>query len=124
MVFNAQGEMLGDSTVTVEEAVRELEDGGALAVGTNCGGTATDMLRVTERLRAATTLPVWVKPHAGLPAMENGRPVYRSDPNEFARNAIALVRAGANFVGGCCGIGPEHIRALAAALAATGSPSP
>ncbi len=121
MVFNVQGDVLGDCKVTVEEAARELENGGAAAVGTNCGGTAAEMLSVVERLRRTTSLPVWVKPHAGLPHMENGRPVYRYNPNEFARDSMPLILAGANVIGGCCGTGPEHIRALAAAMSATGS---
>ena len=43
--------------------------------------------------------------------MEDGRPVYRTTAEQFASHLPALIEAGANFVGGCCGTGPEFIRA-------------
>jgi 5-methyltetrahydrofolate--homocysteine methyltransferase len=64
------------------------------------------------RLRAATSLPLWIKPNAGLPEWVDGHPIYRTTPEAFAADATAIVRAGADFIGGCCGTGPEFIRAL------------
>jgi methionine synthase I (cobalamin-dependent) len=112
MAFDQNGRVVGNDTITVEQSLPELESCGAGAIGTNCGGTAAEMLNVVERMRAATRLPIWVKPHAGLPVMENGRPIYRSNPEEFAWDAMLVVSAGADFIGGCCGTGPEHIRSL------------
>ena len=37
-------------------------------------------------------------------------------PGEYAEQAITWKRAGARVIGGCCGIGPEHVDALRAAL--------
>jgi S-methylmethionine-dependent homocysteine/selenocysteine methylase len=34
------------------------------------------------------------------------------DPARYAEFAAAWIAAGAAIVGGCCGIGPEHIAAL------------
>jgi methionine synthase I (cobalamin-dependent) len=41
-----------------------------------------------------------------------GRTQYKTTPEEFARHTPALVAAGANFLGGCCGTNPDFIRAL------------
>jgi 5-methyltetrahydrofolate--homocysteine methyltransferase len=106
----------GDRTimgVTPERAAAVLSEAGAGAVGTNCGIGPEAMIALCARLRAATDLPVWVKPNAGLPVMEDGRAVYQTTPEAFADIACQFIGAGANFIGGCCGTGPEFITALA-----------
>jgi methionine synthase I (cobalamin-dependent) len=77
---------------------------------------------VCRRLRAATNLPLWIKPNAGLPAMVDGRAVYRTAPEEFAARVPDLVAAGANFVGACCGSNPAFIAATVKALHSGGEP--
>jgi 5-methyltetrahydrofolate--homocysteine methyltransferase len=62
-------------------------------------------------MRAVTTLPLWIKANAGLPEMVAGVPVYRITAAEFADHIPALVQAGANFIGGCCGTSPDFIAA-------------
>jgi S-methylmethionine-dependent homocysteine/selenocysteine methylase len=37
-------------------------------------------------------------------------------PAEYLQQAIAWADRGAQLIGGCCGVGPEHIRALATSL--------
>jgi 5-methyltetrahydrofolate--homocysteine methyltransferase len=103
--------MMGE---TPEQAAEELASAGASVIGTNCGRGAEQMLPVCERLRAATGIPVWIKPNAGLPELVDGRAVYRTTPEEFVRHMQAIALAGADFIGGCCGTTPDHIRALAA----------
>jgi methionine synthase I (cobalamin-dependent) len=117
MVFGAGKE--ADRTimgVTPEQAAEELTAAGADAIGTNCGNGPAQMLALCRRLRAATSLPLWVKPNAGLPEIVDGRAVYTMLPEAFAPQAAALVHAGAAFVGGCCGTAPDFIRALQEAL--------
>jgi methionine synthase I (cobalamin-dependent) len=54
-----------------------------------------------------------MKPNAGLPELvEGGGTRYHTAPEIFARHVPALLAAGANFLGGCCGTSPEFIRAL------------
>jgi methionine synthase I (cobalamin-dependent) len=109
----------GDRTitgVTIEQAVEELTAAGADAIGSNCGTGAHKMLHICRRLKSLTDLPIWIKPNAGLPVLEGGRAVYETTPDEFAIEAYALVEAGANFIGGCCGTTPAHIRATASLL--------
>jgi 5-methyltetrahydrofolate--homocysteine methyltransferase len=98
---------------TPEQAARAAEEGGADAVGANCGAGVAAFGEVCRRLRAASRLPVWMKPNAGLPSVEDGRVVYSASPEDFAAAASGLFAAGASFVGGCCGTSPEFIRALA-----------
>jgi len=102
--------------ITPEQAALRMTEAGADAVGANCGVGMAEYVAICRRLRAATSLPLWIKPNAGLPEMEDGRPVYRTPPEQFAAGMAALAEAGANFIGGCCGTGPESIRAGAKAL--------
>lgn len=117
MVFdsgkNRDRTMMG---VTPEQAAAALAEAGADVIGANCGNGIAGYVPVCARLRAATHLPVWIKPNAGLPELEGGRVVYRTSPEEFARWVPDLVRAGANYIGGCCGTNPAFIRAARAAL--------
>lgn len=111
----------GDRTMmgnTPEQAAEELAEAGASMIGSNCGRGAEQMLPICVRLKAATGLPIWMKPNAGLPVLVEGKAVYIATPEEFVRDVIALIDAGASFVGGCCGTSPEFIRALAGRLRA------
>jgi len=100
--------------VTPEAAACAMESAGADAVGANCGAGIERFVPVCERLAAACSLPVWIKPNAGLPEMQEGSVVYSTPAGVFASYLPALVEAGASFIGGCCGTTPEFIRALAA----------
>lgn len=93
-----------------------LADEGAIAVGANCSIGSDAMIELCPQLVDAAGVPVIVKPNAGLPDMEEGRPVYRQTPAEFARDAAALVALGARAVGGCCGTDERFITAVRAEL--------
>jgi len=110
MTFDTGGRtMMG---VTPEQAARELSAAGADVIGSNCGNGIAELIPITRQLRAATTLPLWLKPNAGMPEMVSGKPVWRTSPADFARHVPALLEAGATFVGGCCGTTPAHIAEL------------
>jgi methionine synthase I (cobalamin-dependent) len=102
---------------TPEQAAQRMEAEGAAAVGANCGAGIEAFVPVCRRLRAATSLPVWIKPNAGLPTLAEGTVSYSVTPEEFAAHVPALVEAGADFLGGCCGTTPDFIRAMAQRLA-------
>ncbi len=101
---------------TPEQAARELTAAGADVIGANCGQGIEGYVGICRRLRSATNRPLWITPNSGLPSLEGGCAVYKTTAAEFAAAAPALVRAGASFVGGCCGTTPEFIRALARTL--------
>ena len=82
------------------------------AFGLNCGFGPDRMLEHVKRLAAATTLPIVVKPNAGMPKIVDGRTVFTVGPEAFAQDVAALIEAGASIVGGCCGTTPAHIAAV------------
>jgi methionine synthase I (cobalamin-dependent) len=98
---------------TPEQVTTALVSEGVQAIGANCGVGIRESISVCQRLAGATTLPIWMKPNAGLPELLNGVPTYKTTPDEFAASAQELRDAGATFLGGCCGSTPNFIRALA-----------
>ncbi len=101
--------------VTPERAVKELQDAGADIVGANCGNGIEVMVDLARELRAATDAPLLVHCNAGIPAVQRGEIVYPESPEFMARGFRTLVEdVGVNIVGGCCGTGPAHVRALRA----------
>jgi 5-methyltetrahydrofolate--homocysteine methyltransferase len=103
--------------VTVEQAARTLADAGADVIGANCGHGIATFLPICRQLVETGLRPVWIKPNAGLPELVDGQVVYRTTPDEFASHALALIEAGAAFIGGCCGTNPDFIRVLTRRLA-------
>lgn len=100
--------------VTVAEAAAALAAAGAQVVGANCGIGIEHALPVCRALRTATTLPIWIKPNAGLPELSGGRTIYRTDAGAFAAYVPDLVAAGADFIGACCGSTPAFVAAIRA----------
>lgn len=119
MVFdsgkNRDRTMMG---ITPEHAARALSAAGADVIGANCGQGIAGFLPLCQRLRAATSLPIWIKPNAGLPQLVAGRTVYAGTPEAFADRVPALIAAGASFIGGCCGTSPDFIAAIGRRLTA------
>jgi len=102
--------------VAPAEAAARARAAGAALVGANCGTNLNvgDFAALAGELAAASGLPVMIQPNAGQPRLEDGRAVYDMSSGEFAHGMEEVLRAGARIVGGCCGTGPEHIRALRA----------
>lgn len=101
-----------------EDAARRLTAAGADAIGCNCSTGPVTVLEVIQRMRPVTNLPLVAMPNAGMPREVEGRHIYMTSPEYMARNARKLVTAGANWVGGCCGTTPAHIRAIRSELRA------
>lgn len=100
------------SDATPERAAVVLTRDGVHGIGANCGFGVREFIPLCKRLAAASPLPIWIKPNAGLPEIVQGRARYPITPTEFARSAQEFAEAGATFLGGCCGTTPEFIRAL------------
>lgn len=102
---------------TPEQAVEALLAAGADAIGVNCGLGGVNALEVVKRMsRAHPGAVIMAKPNAGLPAFEDGRLVYATKPDDFAREGLLLRDSGARILGGCCGTTPAHLAALVKAL--------
>jgi methionine synthase I (cobalamin-dependent) len=116
MTFDTRGRtMMG---VTPEKAVTTMVSFGASAVGGNCGNGPAEILGVIEKMH--TTLPEAIlvaKSNAGVPTLVGGRPVYGASPADMADYAVKVYNAGARIIGACCGSTPDHIKAIAQALA-------
>jgi 5-methyltetrahydrofolate--homocysteine methyltransferase len=102
--------------VDVARACRELPAAGADVLGSNCGNGIEAMVELAGEFRSHTDLPLLFHANAGVPELVGGQTVFRQQPEDFARHAEALVRAGANIVGGCCGTRPDHIAAMKTAI--------
>ena len=102
--------------VTPEAAVHSMEEAGAHVVGSNCGNGIDNMVDIARRMRAETDGYLLIHSNAGIPAMRNGQIVYPESPEYMAERFRELADLGVNIIGGCCGTGPDHIRALAAAV--------
>ncbi len=106
---------------TPETAVRGLFEGGAAVAGTNCGNGIDRMLEIAQQMRSASDGLLWVKSNAGIPKHVKGKPPqYPESPEYMAERFEKLARLPVNVLGGCCGTGPEHIRALAEVIRGKG----
>jgi 5-methyltetrahydrofolate--homocysteine methyltransferase len=106
--------MMGLSpTKAAEEAIKA----GAHVIGPNCGNGMEYMLEIVKEMRAAAgATPILVQANAGLPRPVNGVDVFPESPEEMAARVQAIVTAGANIIGGCCGTTPAHIKAIRKAV--------
>ena len=95
-------------------AALTLEGMGADVIGVNCSLGPREMPPLVEEMRRWTTLPISVKPNAGLP--DPGGAGYDITPREFADAMAQLTGLGVKCYGGCCGTTPEYIALLAKAL--------
>lgn len=110
MIFDEKGKLLtgGD----VPSVVAMLEGLGVNALGLNCGLGPKQMLPILKEVMRYASVPVIVKPNAGLPKQRDGETYYDVEPEEFAGLLGEIVDLGACAVGGCCGTTPEHIREM------------
>ncbi|MBQ9841962.1 MAG: homocysteine S-methyltransferase family protein [Clostridia bacterium] len=113
LVSNAYGEdgklMTG---ATPAAMVALLEGLGVDALGANCSLGPAQLRGVVTELLDAASVPIILKPNAGLPRVEDGRTVYDVSAWEFAEDMCDMVEGGVNVIGGCCGTTPEYIHEL------------
>lgn len=124
LVSNAYGEdgklMTG---ATPSAMVAMLEGMGADAIGANCSLGPRQLRPVAEELLQKASVPVLLKPNAGLPRSVNGTTVFDVGADEFSDEVAALLQQGIRVVGGCCGTTPQYIQSLHEKTAAL-SPKP
>lgn len=101
-----------------ETAALRLAAAGADVIGCNCSLGPATVLTAIERMRAVTSLPLIAMPNAGMPRAVDGRNIYLCSPEYMASFARKFIKAGVQFVGGCCGTTPNHIRAMKSAMRA------
>lgn len=108
-ITDASGRTL--SGQTAEAFLISVEHIPLLSIGFNCALGASQLLPHLEVLAARTDLAISAHPNAGLP---NAFGEYEQSATQMAEQVKVYLEKGlVNIVGGCCGTGPEHIKALA-----------
>ncbi len=105
--------MMGNKPPDLAKAARA---GGADAIGANCGAGPEHYVKIAALLAEASDLPVWIKANAGLPEVRDRQTHWPIGPEKFASYVGPMVKAGATFVGGCCGTTAKHIAAARKAV--------
>jgi homocysteine S-methyltransferase len=117
MVTVDQDSICLDGTL-VETAAARLTAWGADGLGVNCSTGPATVLSAVESMSAATHLPLFAMPNAGMPRAVDGRNIYLCSPEYMASFARKFLKAGVQCIGGCCGTTPAHIRAMKSSLRA------
>lgn len=95
-----------------ETAIVVLQAMGADAVGINCSTGPDCMVEAVKAMKKYASVPIVVKPNAGLPVLVDGETKYEMGAEQFAESMMPLVELGATVLGGCCGTTPAHIKKL------------
>jgi 5-methyltetrahydrofolate--homocysteine methyltransferase len=108
-----QGDFRTMMGVSPEQMTHSLKAAGADIIGTNCGNGMENMIPIVEEIRRTDAhIPILVNANAGKPHYHDGRNVFDETPEITASYIPRLIGAGANFIGGCCGTTPDHIRRI------------
>ncbi len=110
MTFDERGTTL--TGTSPEAAAITLICAGADAVGLNCSTGPAEMLPLVKRMKAVSTVPLIVKPNAGMPRIVDGKTKFDLSCDDFRAFVKPLCEAGANLIGGCCGTEPCYIKAI------------
>ena len=112
--------LTGSEPGAFHKALARVQAVDAEVIGVNCvdGSHALHLLEGFD-----ATAPLAAFPSASLPQTHEHQLSYPTSPETFAANALALADRGVRLLGGCCGVGPRHIAALAAALKTTAASS-
>lgn len=104
--------MMGIKPTQVVDTFQPL---GVAAIGANCGTSLENMeLIVKEYATLAPDLPIWAKPNAGMPELNDaGETIFKITPQEMGAATQRNIEGGARIVGGCCGNTPEHLAEIA-----------
>jgi homocysteine S-methyltransferase len=100
----------------IEECARLLDPApNIIAIGINCTAPRY-ILPLLRKIRSISTKRIAVYPNSGETWVSETRSwTGSSDPESFGALAVAWRTAGADWIGGCCRTGPQHIRAVAQA---------
>ena len=108
--YGSDGRLMTGATPSAMVAM--LEGMGADAIGANCSLGPRQLVSVAEELLKYASVPVLLKPNAGLPEIRDGKTVYDITSEEFGSEVAALVEKGVRIAGGCCGTTPDYIKAI------------
>lgn len=108
------GEYRSMMGVSPTEMMQELIPEGVDIIGANCGNGIEGMIEIVKEIRLCNAdIPVLVHANAGMPVYHDGKTLFPESPEQTAGFVKAIIDAGVNIIGGCCGTTPEHIRQIA-----------
>jgi 5-methyltetrahydrofolate--homocysteine methyltransferase len=102
--------------VPIDRACEGLAEAGADVIGSNCGNGIEKMIEIAAGFVEHSKLPVIIQSNAGVPEHRGGEVVYPETPEFMAERIPQLIDLGIKIIGGCCGTGPDHIRAFRAVV--------
>lgn len=97
----------------IEAMIATMEGLGVNALGVNCSLGPKQLEEIVNVLTKKCSLPIILKPNAGLPFIRNGVTEYDVSAEEFAEVMAGYVQRGVSIVGGCCGTTDKYIEKLA-----------
>lgn len=110
--YDTDGKLLtGADTKTTVATIEAL---GVDALGLNCGMGPYQVEPIVDEILKYSSIPVMIKPNAGLPRVENGQQVYDINEEQFAAKMLDICQKGATILGGCCGTTSKHIETMVA----------
>jgi len=113
----ANGEYRTMMGVSPAEMARACLAAGADIIGSNCGNGFEQMPEIASNIRKEAPLaPIIINANAGMPVNRDGTTYFPETPGMAAGYVPAIIAAGANIIGGCCGTTPDHIKAIAGAV--------
>jgi 5-methyltetrahydrofolate--homocysteine methyltransferase len=116
--------------VDVEKMAAKIIPLGVEAIGFNCGSASldeyvelakrfADAVKTIYKNRATShkrPVALLAEPNAGRPQLIDNKAVYTVSADDFAASIEKIHTAGVDIIGGCCGTGPEHVKAAAKKL--------
>ncbi|NLM06426.1 MAG: dihydropteroate synthase [Tissierellia bacterium] len=89
-----------------------LEGLGVDCLGINCGIDPRRMKGIVEEFVQYSSLPILLKPNAGMPKKVDGKVFFDLEADDFADLMSEFLDMGVHALGGCCGSSPDHIERL------------
>jgi len=112
-ITDASGRTLSGQTATA--FYNSLAHAEPISIGLNCALGAAELRQYIEELSNTVSCHINAHPNAGLPNAFGG---YDETPEDMAAEIREWAESGfLNIIGGCCGTGPDHIRAMSKAVA-------
>ncbi len=103
--------------VSPADMLTMLKKNGVDVIGANCGNGIRRMVDIVKDIRNIDqSIPMLVHANAGKPVIKDGKTVFPETPEEMASFIPAIIDAGVNIIGGCCGTTPQHIKHIKQAV--------
>lgn len=112
--YGSDGKLMTGASPSAMVAL--LEGLGVDALGANCSLGPEQLMGIADELLKYSSIPVIMKPNAGLPKVIAGKTVFDVNSAEFSESVYKMCKKGVRVVGGCCGTTPEYITAISKKL--------